>query len=100
MYSAYSDTGGFGFTQFCFLVRHLAPNAHDYVLSTIYSKSFIFFFVYSYLLNVPFRRYNNGHNNDDGTGIVYAWIGSKSDPEDARLIGEVAEEMFNNVSYR
>lgn len=37
-------------------------------------------------------------NNDDGTGIVYAWIGSKSDPEDARLIGEIAEEMFNNVS--
>lgn len=38
-------------------------------------------------------------NSDDGTGIVYAWIGSNSDPEDARLIGEIAEEMFNNVSH-
>lgn len=50
-------------------------------------------FIYSYLLNVPF-------NNDDGTGIVYAWIGLKSDPEDARLITEIAEEMFNNVSSK
>jgi len=39
-------------------------------------------------------------NNDDGTGIVYAWIGSKSDPEDARLIEEIAEAIFNNVSYK
>lgn len=45
---------------------------------------------FCYLLNVPFN------NSDEGTGIVYAWIGSKADPEDARLIGEIAEEMFNN----
>lgn len=44
----------------------------------------------SYILNVPF-------NNDDETGIVYAWIGSKADTEEARLIEEIAEEMFNNV---
>jgi len=49
--------------------------------------------LFSYLLNVPFN------NSDEGTGIVYAWIGSKADPEDARLIGEIAEEMFNNVSH-
>jgi len=42
---------------------------------------------------VPFN------NSDEGTGIVYAWIGSKADSEDARLIGEIAEEMFNNVSH-
>jgi len=42
---------------------------------------------------VPFN------NSDEGTGIVYAWIGSRADSEDARLIGEIAEEMFNNVSY-
>lgn len=36
------------------------------------------------------------NNSDEGTGIVYAWIGSRADPEDARLIGEIAEEMFNN----
>ncbi|XP_053984135.1 protein flightless-1 [Hylaeus volcanicus] len=44
---------------------------------------------FCYLLNVPF-------NNDDETGIVYAWIGSKADNDEARLIEEVAEEMFNN----
>ena len=53
---------------------------------------FIWFLINSYILNVPF-------NNDDQTGIVYVWIGSKSDPEDARLIQEIAEEMFNNVSF-
>lgn len=36
-------------------------------------------------------------NNDDKTGIVYVWIGSKSDPEEARLIQDIAEDMFNNV---
>lgn len=36
-------------------------------------------------------------NNDDESGIVYVWIGSKSDPEEARLVEEIAEEMFNNV---
>lgn len=45
--------------------------------------------MFSYILNVPF-------NNDDETGIVYAWIGSKADPDDARLIQEIAEEMFND----
>lgn len=60
--------------------------------NTVYNTS-PFSFIYSYLLNVPFN------NSDEGTGIVYAWIGSKADPEDARLIGEIAEDMFNNVSY-
>ncbi|XP_033231107.1 protein flightless-1 isoform X1 [Belonocnema kinseyi] len=44
---------------------------------------------FCYILNVPF-------NNDDETGIVYVWIGSKSDPEEARLVETTAEEMFNN----
>ncbi|KAK0089106.1 hypothetical protein PV325_009137 [Microctonus aethiopoides] len=44
---------------------------------------------FCYILNVPF-------NNDDKTGIVYVWIGSKSDPEEARLIQDIAEDMFNN----
>ncbi|XP_060826795.1 protein flightless-1 isoform X1 [Bombus pascuorum] len=51
--------------------------------STLLNSSFC------YILNVPF-------NNDDETGIVYAWIGSKADIEEARLIQEIAEEMFNN----
>ncbi|XP_046144985.1 protein flightless-1 isoform X4 [Osmia bicornis bicornis] len=44
---------------------------------------------FCYILNVPF-------NNDDQTGIVYAWIGSKANSDEARLIEEIAEEMFNN----
>jgi len=63
------------------------------MLSSKIFSQLIYFLIYSYLLNVPF-------NNDDGTGIVYAWIGSKSDPEDARLIEEIAEAIFNNVSYK
>ncbi|XP_044597478.1 protein flightless-1-like, partial [Cotesia glomerata] len=45
--------------------------------------------IFSYILNVPFT-------NDDKTGIVYVWIGSKSDPEEAHLIEEIAREMFKN----
>ncbi|XP_034938811.1 protein flightless-1 [Chelonus insularis] len=44
---------------------------------------------FCYILNVPF-------NNDNQMGIVYVWIGSKADPEEARLIEEIAEDMFNN----
>ncbi|XP_014203802.1 protein flightless-1 isoform X1 [Copidosoma floridanum] len=44
---------------------------------------------FCYILNVPF-------NNDDESGIVYVWIGSKCDNEDARLVEEIAEQMFNN----
>ncbi|XP_074112335.1 FLII actin remodeling protein isoform X2 [Cotesia typhae] len=44
---------------------------------------------FCYILNVPFT-------NDDKTGIVYVWIGSKSDSEEAHLIEEIAREMFKN----
>jgi hypothetical protein len=44
-----------------------------------------------YILKVPF-------DNEESSGIVYVWIGSKVDPDEARLIVEIAEEMFNNVS--
>lgn len=43
---------------------------------------------FCYILSVPFEQ--------DESGIVYVWIGSKSDPDEARLIQEIAEEMFNN----
>lgn len=33
---------------------------------------------------------------EEGTGIVYVWIGSKADPDEARLIQEIAEDMFNS----
>lgn len=32
----------------------------------------------------------------DNSGIVYVWIGSKADPDEALLIQEIAEEMFNS----
>lgn len=42
-------------------------------------------------MKVPF-------DNEESSGIVYVWIGSKADTDEARLIEEIAEEMFNNVS--
>jgi hypothetical protein len=44
-----------------------------------------------YILKVPF-------DNEESSGIVYVWIGSKADADEARLVQEIAEEMFNNVS--
>ncbi|CAG9834779.1 unnamed protein product [Diabrotica balteata] len=44
---------------------------------------------FCYILNVPFEQ-------DDDSGIVYVWIGSKSDPDEARIVQEIAEEMFNS----
>lgn len=61
-----------------------------FIYLSIYFLFYLHMFFHSYILNVPF-------NNDDETGIVYAWIGSKADSEEARLIQEIAEEMFNNV---
>ncbi|KAK7794573.1 hypothetical protein R5R35_003590 [Gryllus longicercus] len=45
---------------------------------------------FCYILKVPL-------NKEEQTGIVYVWIGSKSNPEEARLVEEIAEEMFNNA---
>lgn len=36
--------------------------------------------------------------DDTESGIVYVWVGSKANPEDVRLIEEIADEMFNSVS--
>lgn len=64
----------------------------------LYSSSFP---ANSYIVFVPFE---SGDNSD--SGIVYAWIGSKSSSEETRLIQEIAEDMFNNpwvtlqVKYR
>lgn len=44
---------------------------------------------FTYILKVPF-------DNEESSGIVYVWIGSKADPDEARLVQEIAEEMFNN----
>ncbi|XP_077298659.1 FLII actin remodeling protein [Arctopsyche grandis] len=46
---------------------------------------------FCYILNVPFET-----DDDSESGIVYVWIGSKSDPDEARLIEQIAEDMFNS----
>lgn len=46
---------------------------------------------FCYILNVPLEG-----SNDTSSAIVYAWIGSKSDADSARLIEQIAEEKFNN----
>ncbi|XP_045516533.1 protein flightless-1 isoform X2 [Pieris brassicae] len=46
---------------------------------------------FCYILNVPLEG-----GNDTSSAIVYAWIGSKSDADSARLIEQIAEEKFNN----
>lgn len=45
---------------------------------------------FSYILKVPF-------GNEDNSGLIYVWIGSKADGEDIKLIQEIADDMFNNV---
>lgn len=49
----------------------------------------------SYILKVPFES-----EDDTESGIVYVWIGSKAAADDVRLIEEIADEMFNNVSLK
>ncbi|KAB0794381.1 hypothetical protein PPYR_11220 [Photinus pyralis] len=44
---------------------------------------------FCYILNVPFDQ-------EDDSGIVYVWVGSKADPDEAHLIQDIAEEMFNS----
>ncbi|KAJ6637773.1 Protein flightless-1 [Pseudolycoriella hygida] len=46
---------------------------------------------FCYILYVPFET-----EDASESGIVYVWIGSKSTPEESKLIQEIAEEMFNN----
>jgi len=53
-------------------------------------RIFFYFGGSRYILKVPF-------DNEESSGIVYVWIGSKADPDEARLIEEIAEEMFINV---
>lgn len=45
---------------------------------------------FCYILNVPFET-----EEETEAGIVYVWVGSKSDPEEAHLAEQIAEEKFN-----
>nr|CAD7425695.1 unnamed protein product [Timema monikensis] len=42
-----------------------------------------------YILKVTFDQ-------EESSGMVYVWIGSKAKPEEAKLAEDIAEEMFNN----
>lgn len=57
----------------------------------IISKLFLLY-ISSYILKVKFDQ------EDDTNGIVYLWVGSKTDPEDIKLAEEIADDMFNDAS--
>ncbi|KAL9915605.1 FLII actin remodeling protein [Glossina fuscipes fuscipes] len=46
---------------------------------------------FCYILYVPFET-----EEESQSGIVYVWLGSKACHEEAKLIQEIAEEMFNS----
>ncbi|KAA0202906.1 hypothetical protein HAZT_HAZT000741 [Hyalella azteca] len=47
---------------------------------------------FCYILKVPF-------GGEGDSGIVYVWLGEKSDPEEARLTEEIADEMYDPEKY-
>lgn len=47
---------------------------------------------FCYILKVPFGQ-------DDDSGIVYVWLGEKSDEEEGRLAEETAQEMYDPEKY-
>ncbi|XP_059619650.1 protein flightless-1 [Phlebotomus argentipes] len=46
---------------------------------------------FCYILYVPFET-----EDESESGIVYAWIGAKAAAEEAKLIQDIAESIFNN----
>lgn len=46
---------------------------------------------FCYILYVPIKT-----KDESESGIVYVWIGSKSTAEEAKLIQDIAEDMFNS----
>ncbi|XP_030381429.1 protein flightless-1 [Scaptodrosophila lebanonensis] len=46
---------------------------------------------FCYILHVPFET-----KDESQSGIVYVWLGSKACNEEAKLVQEIAEEMFNS----
>lgn len=53
--------------------------------------SYITFNPYSYILHVPIET-----EDESQSGIVYVWLGSKACNEEAKLVQEIAEQMFNS----
>ena len=50
---------------------------------------------FCYIVCVPFE--NTEKNGSQANGIVYVWIGSKSNPDEARLAEEIAEYMYEGT---
>ena len=48
---------------------------------------------FCYIVCVPFE--NLDQENSSTKGIVYVWIGSKSNSEEARLAEEIARDMYD-----
>lgn len=46
---------------------------------------------FCHILRVPFNQ-----EDETNGGIVYVWLGREADPEDMKLIEDLAEDMFNN----
>ncbi|XP_068154697.1 protein flightless-1 [Drosophila tropicalis] len=46
---------------------------------------------FCYILHVPFET-----EDESQSGIVYVWLGSKACNEEAKLVQEIAEQMFNS----
>ncbi|KAK7075215.1 hypothetical protein SK128_020054 [Halocaridina rubra] len=47
---------------------------------------------FCFILKVPFGQ-------DSDSGIVYVWLGEKSDEEEGRLAEEIAQEMYDPAKY-
>ncbi|XP_022250914.1 protein flightless-1 [Limulus polyphemus] len=47
---------------------------------------------FCYILKVPFDK-------EDNSGIVYVWIGSKADEDEAKLAEKIANQMFNTNTH-
>jgi len=47
---------------------------------------------FCYILKVPF-------DNEDKTGIVYVWIGSKSDPDEALVAEDIANSLYDQENF-
>ena len=48
---------------------------------------------FCYIVCVPFNN-SNGYSSSS-SGIVYVWIGRKSNPDEARIAEEIAREIYD-----
>lgn len=51
---------------------------------------------FCYILHVPFETSGDEEATASDSGIMYVWIGSKAVAEEAKLVQEIADDMFNS----